>query len=214
MSETPPQPRSAPWLRQPDETSKAFAAFCVFRDLGEKRTVTDAYRQSTGRRSASQPPGHWRAWAKRHRWAERAAAFDRRLDAAGAAAAEAVAADQAEQLAIRRTTWSEAEYCMAVALAVAELKRVKSGDTRGAGQNMEAAARLARQALRMPVEVEAPQPMNLIGLLFETDGQLDAAMPPGSIPPMPENPEKLPPMNRTAAAGGSSLHKPTKIPRP
>lgn len=67
-----------PWSQRPDESAKAFAAFEVYRELGAKRTVPDAYRQSTGRPQAKQAGGSWNAWAKKYGWADRARAWDER----------------------------------------------------------------------------------------------------------------------------------------
>jgi hypothetical protein len=56
-----------PWERLPDETSKAYAAFRQYRDLGPTRTVTamsGVSQISAGR------------WARQHRWPARAAAWD------------------------------------------------------------------------------------------------------------------------------------------
>jgi len=69
-----------PWERQPGESSKAFAAFRVFRDLGPRRSVAEAYRQKTGRVHARQASGNWNAVATRWLWQERARAWDDEQD--------------------------------------------------------------------------------------------------------------------------------------
>ena len=59
-----------PWERQHGETAKAYEAFCVFRDLGEGRTiqtVTEKLRKSYDL---------LRRWAKRWDWQSRADAWD------------------------------------------------------------------------------------------------------------------------------------------
>ena len=72
-----------PWERQPDEPSKAFHAFTVYRDLGPaKRSLAavslDLYGERTGCKRGA--PGRVREWSGRYRWRERAEAWDARLD--------------------------------------------------------------------------------------------------------------------------------------
>lgn len=72
-----------PWERLEDETSKAYGAFLLFRDLGYGRSVRRAYRaylEATGRQkspkvSANVSPS-FRRWVERHAWRERAEAWD------------------------------------------------------------------------------------------------------------------------------------------
>lgn len=56
-----------PWERQPDETPRAYAAFRQYRDLGPTRTVEKL--QDVARTSAER-------WSARHRWVDRANAWD------------------------------------------------------------------------------------------------------------------------------------------
>jgi hypothetical protein len=64
-----------PWDRQPNESSKAFAAFCLYLDLGPQRSVAKAYRLHTGRKQAA-VSGTWNLWRSKYRWKNRAQAFD------------------------------------------------------------------------------------------------------------------------------------------
>jgi hypothetical protein len=66
---------SAVWERQAAESAKAYAAFCVYRDLPAA--------QRSGVRVASEIGRHMRLverWRSGHRWVERAAAFDQERD--------------------------------------------------------------------------------------------------------------------------------------
>lgn len=72
-------PEITPWERRTDETDRAYAAFCVYRDLGPNRTVRDAYRQATGHPGATQASGNYSAWSKRFEWSRRASAWDDRI---------------------------------------------------------------------------------------------------------------------------------------
>lgn len=75
--------RGNPWDKQTvlRETDKAFAAFCVYRDMEpHERTYIAAetlFRQSIGERAPDvEATGGFRAWAKKYRWKERVDAFD------------------------------------------------------------------------------------------------------------------------------------------
>jgi hypothetical protein len=90
----PPQP----WERQPGETTPAWHAFVTYRDLGFHRSILKtqhaleaAKPAATKKRPASTKPatkpptrqhrhGHLTDWSVKHRWVERAAAWDAELD--------------------------------------------------------------------------------------------------------------------------------------
>jgi hypothetical protein len=59
-----------PWDRQPGETSKAYEAFSIYRDMGAQRTV----RGTAERLSKSQQLIN--GWSGKNDWVRRAAAFD------------------------------------------------------------------------------------------------------------------------------------------
>jgi hypothetical protein len=88
------------WERLPGESGLAYAAFCVFRDLGPERNIRKAavrYADSvefdgiggggTEQRQGSKPSNSrqavekryrvWRNWCSQFRWRERAADYDR-----------------------------------------------------------------------------------------------------------------------------------------
>lgn len=66
------------WEQQPGESARAFAAFCIYRDLGAKRSLNAAYQEQSG--STSTAPGTWTAWSREHAWVERAEAYDQHLE--------------------------------------------------------------------------------------------------------------------------------------
>jgi len=79
-----------PWAREAGETAKAFDAFELFRRLGPDRTVQGAWeqywnrpgnRRKAGEKQAGLAHGYFRAWSSRHRWHERAVAWDDELAA-------------------------------------------------------------------------------------------------------------------------------------
>ena len=59
---------SAPWLRLEGETSRAYDAFCHYRDLGPHRSITQAKRE--------RGQANLNRWSSQHGWVDRAAAWD------------------------------------------------------------------------------------------------------------------------------------------
>jgi hypothetical protein len=65
------------------ETPKAYAAFCVYRDLGVNRTIDTAYCIVSGIPTGSkQAPSHFRDWAASNEWVKRSGDYDRDLESA------------------------------------------------------------------------------------------------------------------------------------
>jgi hypothetical protein len=83
---------SAPWEQSPGESSKAYAAFCLYRDQGQSRSIEATSRvyhghsaqpeskTATGRRRGAS--GQIRLWAERWNWSARAGAWDQELERA------------------------------------------------------------------------------------------------------------------------------------
>ena len=73
------------WFRLPHEPTKAYTAFCVYRDLDVyTRSMAKAYRRyrNLPESNSSGPSGTWTEWSIRFRWRERAAAYDKHRDEA------------------------------------------------------------------------------------------------------------------------------------
>jgi len=69
------------WERLPGETSKAFAAFCSFRDCGPDRNIrkaVDSFEKDESVRAKKYKT--CRNWCSQYRWRERAADFDKYLE--------------------------------------------------------------------------------------------------------------------------------------
>lgn len=74
--------------RLPDESARAYSAFCIYRDLGPDRSLDLAWERRRalsehGKASGSaRRPGHWAAWCQKYKWVERAEAYDDSIDEA------------------------------------------------------------------------------------------------------------------------------------
>jgi hypothetical protein len=71
--------------RLPDETARAYRAFCVYRDLGPDRSLDRAWQRFCANQGkehgpAMRRPGHWTAWSTRFQWVDRADAYDDLID--------------------------------------------------------------------------------------------------------------------------------------
>ena len=71
------------WERRQSETRDAYGAFLLYRNLGENRTVLDAYFSYMRRpvHRGAQASGQWKGWSKRHEWNDRAKAWDQNTPA-------------------------------------------------------------------------------------------------------------------------------------
>jgi hypothetical protein len=99
--------------RQPGETVKAYAAFCVYRDLGAGRGLRDACRRFYGESVAKR--GQIEQWSKQWKWVERAKAWDDELDRVNR-----------EAQAKARKEMGERHAKVAVALQEKAIQRLKS----------------------------------------------------------------------------------------
>lgn len=62
------------WERMPHESSKAYQAFMLYRDLGPGRSLTAAHKaHKAGAHGAS---GQWTRWSSAHEWKRRAEDYD------------------------------------------------------------------------------------------------------------------------------------------
>jgi len=72
------------WEMLPKESTEAFAAFVVYRDLGFNRSVKKAIESVKDNSylvcAYSQSYASWRKWAADYRWKERAADYDRYIE--------------------------------------------------------------------------------------------------------------------------------------
>jgi hypothetical protein len=104
------RPDRQPWDRLESESSKAYAAFLAFRDIGPGRSLSEAYRVHSNRPDARKPSGTFTTWCKRFNWPERADAWDRQLALAHAAGAESAANQAGADWEARRYQAAERAY--------------------------------------------------------------------------------------------------------
>ena len=72
------------WERMRDESAQAYAAFCLYRDMGSARSLDRAYalhvervNAEGGRQlSVNRVSGRWNEWCQENVWVERVAAYD------------------------------------------------------------------------------------------------------------------------------------------
>ena len=96
------------WDRLPQESDQAWGAFCAYRNLGDARTLPQAYRrycQKSGRQPNRNVPTHWYAWADRYDWAGRVREYDNMI--------QREALEAAKQ---QMTAWREKSLQIALAL--------------------------------------------------------------------------------------------------
>ncbi len=64
------------WTRLPEETSRQYDAFCIFRDMGPKRSIPKVAKKW----SSSGAIRRLRVWASKNQWKERATSYDDYID--------------------------------------------------------------------------------------------------------------------------------------
>jgi hypothetical protein len=68
--------------RLPQESQRAYRAFCIYRDMGPDRSLDQAWKRfraasgPTKDRGSARRPGHWADWSQKYHWVERAEAYD------------------------------------------------------------------------------------------------------------------------------------------
>jgi len=120
------EPSSAPWEQQQGESSRAFGAFCAYRDLGPRRSLRAAAAAFYGRTSAA-AERQVDKWPHAFHWVERANAWDRHLDAEARKAQEEARREMVERhvrearalqaKALERLRAASASKCRSQALA-------------------------------------------------------------------------------------------------
>jgi len=58
----------------PNETHKAWLAFCIYRDMGSIRSLDKAWQSATGRKGRHSR--HWATWSASNHWVSRSQAYD------------------------------------------------------------------------------------------------------------------------------------------
>lgn len=68
--------------RLPQESPRAYRAFCIYRDMGPDRRLDQAWKRfraasdPTKDRGSARRPGNWADWSQKYHWVERAKAYD------------------------------------------------------------------------------------------------------------------------------------------
>lgn len=95
------------WERQDGETTKAFEAFAIYRDLGPDRSLDEAYHRYRGDKEAAKrrrAPRYFQVWSSKHRWVERCRLFDAHLEELALAKLEEEWIRRRNE--VRETEWS------------------------------------------------------------------------------------------------------------
>lgn len=129
-----------PWDIRPDETARAYAAFAVYRGMGEGRTLERVNREYT----VHPPINSLKAWSTRHDWVTRARAFDE------AAAVMASLADLNNHAEVRARQAAAARVLQEKGLARAEALDPMELAPAEAAKYVTDGAKLERDALGVP----------------------------------------------------------------
>lgn len=126
-----------PWFCGPGESSQAFAAFTIYKDLGLNRSMVDAAR-ALGHHDPEMYARQLRKWSSKYSWTERTRAWDNHL---------AGIAQEADELAVRQMRKRHADLAMSMltkAAAVLEKMKVEKIHPREAINMVKVGANLER----------------------------------------------------------------------
>ncbi len=121
------EPDAARWDQMEGETSRAFSAFKMYRDLDHHpRTLLAAYREFTGKKQATKAASHFFEWKQKFDWDARVLAFDRHREAIKMREDEKALADerrkwQKRKLQTREETWTLADALLKKGKEILEL---------------------------------------------------------------------------------------------
>jgi hypothetical protein len=214
-----------PWAKLPTESAEAFAAFESYRQLGIKRTPNLAYQAHTGRDKPA--PGTWRGWYRKHHWKPRAEAWDIHQHGIEQKARDQVRSEIETNRASHRAAFEQSEQELLDILrnAIIEMKSAAIFKRRTAVSEdgrtvivheparftvktmidaVKVYSMIGRVHHQMPSVPESAPSEDFRDLFFDTDGQFEAALPSGAVPPMPEDPLTKPAIGSAARAGGDS----------
>ena len=104
-----------PWDKYEHESSRAYAAFCAYRDLGAERSIDRAFHAAGGQTEA-RAPRRWFGWSQQFQWAKRVEAWDSHLAAVDSAEKEKAAQRDAQEWAERRRHLRERKWRLSQAL--------------------------------------------------------------------------------------------------
>ena len=149
------------WTRRPGETSTAYAAFCIYRDLGPGRSLDAAYAQAQGlQKGDKRASGHFQRWHRDYAWHSRAEAFDAFLDEAKRQAEVEKWKQRGEELAeqqwaVAMAMLEKAQQMLAFPLAQQTIEQtneqggIKEVTIEPARWNFSSIARLAKVAVEL-----------------------------------------------------------------
>lgn len=160
------------WLRQPDESAQAYAAFCVYRDLGAERSLQEVVRR------CNKSVSILGRWSSRWEWVARARAYDEHQAALLEQEREQALKAKAEEWAQRKITERNREWEMAELLyqkgkdildRPVAARAIGPKGLADVAAGLEKAAKLARLA----AEMETDRQRLDVAVQQEIEGALD-----------------------------------------
>jgi hypothetical protein len=152
------------WERQNNESSKAYAAFCVYRDLGPERSLDKALsvanKKPTNRR-------HWSRWMEKYRWYERAQAYDDYIERKERKEKEKAILEKADEMADRHVKLAKAfQQRIAQALQQIDPAQLSPSDM---AKWLDVATKLERLSIGEPTEIGKQEVQGQVTQRYEYD---------------------------------------------
>lgn len=199
------------WEKQPYETEAAYRGFTYYRDLGAGvRTLTQAYKNGTGRQDWTHVGGRWSMWSAKHHWVERAQAWDTHLDNE---ALRKFSQDRARVMHDMAERHARAAMAMQMkALQRLQKLRPEELSVSEARQFLVDAIRIERMA-RGEIPAEEGKTNGEVRIIYVDDWRVDTPIIEGGTGLLPENGESWSPQRRlTTGEPDLSLSEATRGP--
>lgn len=114
------------WDKLEEESARAYAAFCVYRDLGSGRSVDTAFQQQTN--SKKRAHRHWWDWYESFDWKRRAEQYDAHREREARKSAEDAHRRQIREFQARQHERAEKLHRASLALIDRTLGRIEHLD--------------------------------------------------------------------------------------
>lgn len=125
-----------PWERQDGESVKAYKAFCIYRDMGQDRTIRRAHEvyADLDENTIREAPPYFLKWSRKFKWVHRVGQYEDHMERiareAEERAVEGVSTKWAQRLeAMREQEWNLAESLMERALEMLSFPLVRTKES-------------------------------------------------------------------------------------
>ena len=154
------------WTRLENETSRAYHAFCIYRDMGPERSL-EKVRKKLREEGKKVTIALIYKWSKKYNWVERAIAYDDYLDGLKRIEQEKAIKEMAERHAQIAKAMLDKVYERVIKI---DPNKLKPSDV---AKWVEVAIKIERLARGEPTEINNPQVPKIVEVLLPSEAVND-----------------------------------------